>query len=206
MLDLRRRGIEEAAQQANRVRTRCVSDSQEGCTLARASSAALGLREEQRMEESTAKGVIGRTTEEGKPVIWSFVNELPAPTECAALPWLVVISWAYDGSDRNGMPSEPVNRSMLDLEDALEALEVPSRHVSVYRRTGNDLKEFVYYACDTDSFMNALNTALASHPRYPIQIKFYQDQDWSDFRRLLSDFDPAQQSVQPDRREDSGPG
>jgi hypothetical protein len=83
---------------------------------------------------------------------------------------------------------------------------VPGRHVSVYRRTGNGQKEFAYYARSTDEFMSSLNASLASHSRYPIEIKFYEDKDWSDFRRLLADFDPAQQAVQPDRREDAAPG
>jgi Family of unknown function (DUF695) len=91
------------------------------------------------------------------------------------------------------MPPEQVNQRMLALEGALEELEVPGKHVSVYRRTGNGLKEFAYYAHETEMFMSALNSALASHERYPIEIKFYEDADWSDFRCLLSDFGYAQQ-------------
>jgi len=159
------------------------------------------------MEDSAGTcGVIGKTTENGLPVIWSFANELPSETERADLSWLILIAWQYDGGERNGMPSEQVNQDMLKLEDALEELEVPGSHVSVYRRTGNGLKEFAFYARDTERFMCSLNASLASHSRYPIEIKFYEDSEWSDFRRLLADFDPAQQSVQPDRREDVAPG
>lgn len=147
------------------------------------------------MEESAeASGVIGKTTENGQPVIWSFVNELPLETEQRSLPWLIVIAWQYDGSDRNGMPLEHINQDMLKLEDALEKMEVPGKHVSVYRRTGDGLKEFAFYARGTDEFMHSLNASLASHSRYPIEIKFYEDKEWSDFRRLLADFDPSQQS------------
>jgi hypothetical protein len=145
------------------------------------------------MGKSTkANGIIGKTTEDGVSVIWSFVNELPSPTERERLPWLIVLGWRYDGSNQNGMPPDEVNQSMLALEDALEELEVPGKHVSVYRRTGNGLKEFAFYACDTDTFMSSLNSALAPHPRYPIEIKFYEDKEWSDFRRLLADFDSAE--------------
>ena len=148
------------------------------------------------MEKSAeASGVIGKTTENGLPVIWSFVNELPSDTERESLSWLIVIAWLYDGSDRNGMPSEHVNQGMLKLEDALEEMEVPGKHVSVYRRTGNGLKEFAFYARSTHEFMHSLNASLASHSRYPIEIKFYEDKEWSDFRRLLADFDPSQHSV-----------
>ncbi|OHX35021.1 hypothetical protein BJL95_16545 [Methylomonas sp. LWB] len=88
---------------------------------------------------------------------------------------------------------------MLKLEDALEQLEVPGKHVPVYRRTGNGLKEFAFHARGTDEFMHSLNVSLASHSPYPIEIKFYEDGEWSDFRRLLADFDPTQQAIQPDR-------
>jgi hypothetical protein len=72
------------------------------------------------MDQSTeASGIIGKTVENGMPVIWSFVNELPSETERELLSWLVVIAWHYDGSARNGMPSEQVNQSMLKQCDLL---------------------------------------------------------------------------------------
>ncbi|WP_228160525.1 DUF695 domain-containing protein [Marinobacter bohaiensis] len=138
------------------------------------------------------RGVIGRVMEDGRPVIYKFVEEMPSPTVRDALPWLTVIAWRYDGSERNGMPPEPVNERMIRLEDAVEAsIERDGVLRHVYSRTGNDLKELVYYIHDRDQFLAALNDALADHPRYPIEINFYEDRTWEDFQRLLSDFDGA---------------
>ena len=58
------------------------------------------------------KGVIGKTYKDGFPVIWTFVNDdVPEETR-QALPWLTVISWNYNGSERNGMPPKPINEQM----------------------------------------------------------------------------------------------
>lgn len=137
------------------------------------------------------EGIIGRTYENGAPVIFKFVNELPPEPIRSQLPWLTVISWPYDGSTNNGMPMADVNQSMIRLEDAIEdniESDAVLRHA--YSRTGNNLKEFVYYIHDQAEFLDALNKTLSEHPRYPIEITFYQDQNWEDFAKLLSDFAP----------------
>jgi hypothetical protein len=90
------------------------------------------------------------------------------------------------------MPPEAVNERMMVLEDAMQAsVERKGFCRNVYNRTGNNLKEFAYYIRDRDSFSDALNAALADHPRYPIEIKFYEDPEWTDFLDLLKDFERA---------------
>ncbi|PCJ40053.1 MAG: DUF695 domain-containing protein [Moraxellaceae bacterium] len=63
------------------------------------------------------------------------------------------------------------------------------RHV--YSRTGNSLIELVYHIHDQEQFLEAFNKALSSHPKYPIEINFHQDEKWEDFQRLLNDFSAA---------------
>lgn len=133
-------------------------------------------------------GIIGRTTEDGFPVVYKFVDELPSEQDRERLPWLTVISWKYDGSARNGMPPESVNQQMIALERAIDALESPALCRHAYSRTGNGLKEFVYYISDQDGFMSAFNDALHGHPRYPIEITFYEDRQWSDFQKFRERF------------------
>ena len=43
----------------------------------------------------------------------------------------------------------------------------------------------MYYVADRDLFMTTLNDALRGHPRYPIEIEFYEDPEWDDFQRTL---------------------
>ena len=134
-------------------------------------------------------GIIGRVYEDGFPVIYKFVNEMPSETIRTNLTWLTVISWKYDGKSNNGMPNSEENQKMITLEDAIEKhIENDKVLRHVYSRTGNNLKELVYYIHDQQQFLDAFNKTLANHPRYPIEINFYEDKKWEDFQRLLNEF------------------
>ncbi|MDJ0832570.1 MAG: DUF695 domain-containing protein [Gammaproteobacteria bacterium] len=139
------------------------------------------------------KGIIGRVYEDGAPVIYKFVNDLPEESVRANLTWLTVIAWKYDGSSNNGMPVADVNQRMIALEVAIEEnIENYSVLRHVYSRTGNNLKELVYYIHDRENFLEIFNSVLSGHPRYPIEINFYEDNEWKDFKRLLNDFSKAE--------------
>jgi hypothetical protein len=139
--------------------------------------------------ESTEKGVIGKYYENELPVIMKFVNELPENKIMSKLPFLTVISWKYDGSENNGMPLEEINQRMIILEDAIENSMLSSKiFTHVYSRTGNNLKEFTYYTKSQDDFMKMLNKTLKKHAEYPIGINFYEDKEWTDFKKVISDF------------------
>ena len=141
------------------------------------------------MTNSQERGIIGRSYENDLPVIYKLVDEIPDQSVRAALPWLTVISWKYDGSGNNGMPEEALNQSMVQLERAIEnSLLKPTSCRHAYSRTGNGNKEFVYYISDRDAIMSEFNEALSGHPRYPIEINFYNDPEWEDFRKLLESF------------------
>lgn len=138
------------------------------------------------------KGTIGHVNEDGLPVIYKFVNELPQDIVRSNLTWLTVISWKYDGESNNGMPLNDDNQSMMVLENAIgDNIENEQVLRHVYSRTGNNLKELVYYIHDTDKFLEIFNKTFSGHPRYPIEINFYPDAEWGDFKRLLNDFDKA---------------
>ena len=141
------------------------------------------------MPDAQELGIIGEVKEDGLPVIYKFVDEYPSTEVRANYPWVTVISWKYDGSSRNGMPPDDINQRMITLERVMEKSldnEGYSRHA--YSRTGNHLKELVYYISDREAFISAFNDALANHPRYPIEINFYEDPEWEDFQVILKLF------------------
>lgn len=143
--------------------------------------------------EAQEKGIIGKYTEDGSPVILKFVNEFPNEDVRNVYRWLTVISWKYDGQQNNGMPLEDTNLSMIALEDVIEgSLEKEGYCKHAYSKTGNNLKELVYYTENQGKFLAAFNNALASHPPYPIEINFYEDQSWGDFQRILGKFKNTQ--------------
>ncbi|HFD12118.1 MAG TPA: DUF695 domain-containing protein [Crenotrichaceae bacterium] len=144
------------------------------------------------MNKEQAKGIIGKVVEDGKPVIYKFVNEIPSSEIQDKLPLLTVISWKYEGSQRNGMPEQSDNQRMIKLEDAIEdGVESNGACRHAYSRTGNNLKELVYYIHNRDEFLETLNQTLSNHTRYPIDISFYEDKKWEDFQKLLNDFSGA---------------
>src|SRR5690606_35099138 len=118
-------------------------------------------------------------------VLYSFINELPDAEIRDDLQWLTVIAWKYEGA-ANGMPLPEDNERMIVLEDVIhDHIENDKVLRHVYSRTGNNLKELVYYIRDQEQFLEAFNDALRDHPRYPIDIKFFEDKEWEDFRKLL---------------------
>ena len=141
-------------------------------------------------------GVIGRVYENGLPVIYAFDNSEPSQDLISRFPWLAIVSWRYDGSANNGMPPEETNSKMIKLEDALSTkFENSPNSIRVFNRTGNHLKEFAYYIRDRDLFIENLNEALYGHPGYPIEINFFNDSTWSEFKRLLKDFSGGKNGV-----------
>src|SRR5690554_6634341 len=94
-------------------------------------------------EAEEEKGIIGRVYEDGLPVIYKFVNELPQDSVRSNLSWLTVISWKYDGESNNGMPLNNEDRKSVVLEDAIEDhLENDQvlRHRSEERRVGKECR------------------------------------------------------------------
>ena len=101
--------------------------------------------------EAQEKGIIGKYKEDGATVILKFINEFPAEDVRSAYRWLTVISWKYDGKQNNGMPFDDVNSRMIALEKVFEgSLEHEGFCKHAYSRTGNDLKELVYYIENQD--------------------------------------------------------
>lgn len=135
------------------------------------------------------RGIIGEYEEDGLPVILRFVHEIPDSSIFSRLPWFTVISWKYDGKERNGMPTKATNLKMLELQKALDSKFIDNRICRhAYNRTGNGLKEFNYYISDKDKFMEQFNDALAGHEVYPIDISFYEDPEWTEWNKLLENF------------------
>ncbi|MCK6395614.1 DUF695 domain-containing protein [Zoogloea sp.] len=140
---------------------------------------------------TTPSGRIVRTEKDGLPILWTYVPEMPEEDARRATPWLTVVRWEYDGSGNNGMPSAAENQQMLQLEGALAQIERPEFYIEAYRRVGAGLREYVFYIADRDRFLKEFNSHVAGHPRHPIEIKFYEDEAWSELRDLIDDFSAA---------------
>lgn len=141
------------------------------------------------LEKSEENGIIGRYYENGLPVIVKFVNELPEIEITNKFQILVVISWKYDGERNNGMPIKRDNAKMIVFEDLIMNSDLlENSFIHAYSRTGNNLKELIFYCETQEEFMDMINLTLAKYERFPIEINFYEDIEWSEFKTLLKDF------------------
>ena len=136
---------------------------------------------------SETRGRIVETRDDGFRILWTYVPEMPEESSRRALPWLTVVRWEYDGSENNGMPQAAENHRMLMLEAALLKIERPEICVEAYRRIGAGIREYVYYIVDRERFLEEFNDYVVGDPRYPIEIKFYKDETWSDLQDLIND-------------------
>ena len=135
------------------------------------------------------KGIIGEYFENGFPVIMKFINELPNKEVMNRFHYLVIVSWKYNGKENNGMPENEINKRMILLEDTIgKSMKTSKIFLHAYSRTGNNLKELVYYCTNQTDFMALLNKTLQHHEDYPIEIDFYEDKDWREFKQVLDDF------------------
>jgi len=133
------------------------------------------------------RGRIVQTWKDEHRILWTYVPELPAQDARRAMPWLTVLEWQYDGSSCEGMPTAEENQHMLILDAALGKVERPEFCVEGYRRIGAGLREFVFYIADRDEFLREFNACVVHDRPYPISIKFYKDEDWSELRDLIDD-------------------
>jgi hypothetical protein len=114
-------------------------------------------------------------------------------------PTLVVITWTYHPM-QNGMPHPNERQQQVEMETILEkAFTLGKIAVLTSCIIGGGVMEWEYYTRGNAAFLEELNAALADRPRFPVQIRFYDDPDWESFRTLLEARGLAPQMVSGER-------
>jgi hypothetical protein len=122
-----------------------------------------------------------RNEEERIVGIARFIDHQPA--DFRHLKTAVGISWKYA---EDGLPATEMNREMNEFERAIDPLRKDHGNSQMaYVRTAFGVKEWLFYARDSDAFMHAFNERLAGHPRYPLEISFYADAKWKLWREFV---------------------
>lgn len=128
--------------------------------------------------------IVAETQESGNRVILKFLGEMPADEAREAFGVLSVIAWKYDGAANEGLPSAAERERMNTLEDTLDLIDAVILRPA-FTRTGNNVKELAYYIGDREQFLASLNRVLRNHPRYPIEISFYDDPQWRELGQFI---------------------
>jgi hypothetical protein len=113
----------------------------------------------------------------GRAIIFRYVKEFAPQFSRGTQPCRVILAWKYDS--QNGMPATAEHKRMDAMEDAVDStLEADNFATLALVSTGEDLREWVYYAKSDDEFMTRLNKALRGKPEFPIEIHAALDPLW----------------------------
>ena len=119
----------------------------------------------------------------GRVIIFRYVKEFRAAFEKSSLPDRVILVWRYNS--QSGMPAPAEREAMDRLEDLLNPIVDKSKlAVLSLVSTGENLREWTYYAKSEEEFLQRLNTALAGQPRFPIEVHAAPDPKWSTYERF----------------------
>lgn len=123
--------------------------------------------------------------EHGKPLIFRSLKAVPTGVDVADLANRVSIIWHYESAS-NGMPDATVNTAQIEFEDALTPMDVNEIGRLMLVVTGNNRKEWHWYAKDFDNWLAQLNLRLSSFPVFPIEIDHVYEPEWSLYKDFVS--------------------
>jgi hypothetical protein len=121
----------------------------------------------------------------GRVTIFRYIKAFTPDFKQTDLPVKVILSWSYKGS--NGQPLALDSKSMNAFEDLLEPVIGEDGFATLALvSTGNDLREWTYYAKSQDEFMKRLSRAHTKQSPYPIDVHAVRDANWSAFKEFLA--------------------
>ncbi|WP_186301657.1 DUF695 domain-containing protein [Denitromonas halophila] len=119
----------------------------------------------------------------GRAIIFRYAKDFRDGFNESAFPDRVILVWKYKSD--SGMPGLNEHGAMDRMEDLLEPMIGESgESVLVLVSTGENLREWIFYAKTGKKFLAALNKALAGQPRFPIEVHTGRDPEWSSYVRF----------------------
>jgi Family of unknown function (DUF695) len=121
---------------------------------------------------------ISTNASNGRQIIFRYAKDLSPAFNRASQPDRIIIVWKYQSA--SGQPVTEEHRRMNLLEDSLEPLLLEDNFATLALvSTGENLREWTYYAESGDAFIERLNIALAETSSvFPIEIHTARDPTW----------------------------
>jgi hypothetical protein len=115
----------------------------------------------------------------GRVIIFRFAREFHPYFDKALQPDRIIIVWKYESE--TGQPLSDEHQRMNLLEDKLGSIVFDGEFATLALvSTGENLREWIYYARSEDEFMDRLNQALAD-TAFPIEIHTAIDPTWENY-------------------------
>jgi Family of unknown function (DUF695) len=121
---------------------------------------------------------ISTNSQNGRKIIFRYAKDFSSTFDRASQPSRIIIVWKYDFE--NGQLESGEHRRMKLLENSLEPiLDQDDFATLALVTTGENLREWTYYAKSDEAFIQRLNLVLAGLPVFPIEIHTARDPTWS---------------------------
>lgn len=127
---------------------------------------------------------VARNESEGTAIVYRYIKEFGKEFTRGEQPDRIIVVWRYQGD--KGMPSLEEQARMDELEDALTPMQEDGFSTLALVSTGNNLKEWTYYARNGDEFFRRLNEALRTKQPFPIEIHAAPDPSWSTYAKFTA--------------------
>jgi hypothetical protein len=145
--------------------------------------------EESKREDEEDVWFTAEGEEDGQPLIFRGRREVPSGVVKSDYHTLLSIYWPYEPANESGMPDDETYDAQIELDDALEELDLPGVSFLMLVCTGNGQREWHWYVSNVEAWMGRLNELLADYPVFPIQIRKRDEPDWALYQSFVSDLD-----------------
>jgi hypothetical protein len=126
---------------------------------------------------------ISTNVSSGRKIIFRYAKAFNATFDRASQPIRIIIVWKYQSE--SGQPIAEDHQRMNLFEDTLESvLKDDGLATLALVSTGEDLREWTYYAKSEDEFMGRFDYAFAGMPAFPIEIHTECDPNWDMYEQF----------------------
>jgi hypothetical protein len=125
-----------------------------------------------------------KNDETGRVIIFRYVSDFDPGFSRASQPVRAIIVWKYKST--NGMPVPRERERMDAMEDLLgPVVEADGFATLALVSTGEEMREWIYYAKSEEGFFARLNQAFGAQSPFPIEIHIAVDPKWSNYQEFV---------------------
>lgn len=136
--------------------------------------------------EEDEHSILEAELESGNKLIAVINTRLLEWDSKASHPWIAVITFKYDGSNNNGMPSENDYESLNQIEESiLQELSDKDGYLYIGRQTANNERD-IYFACKNFRKPSKVFFKIQQDysNKFEIEYDIYKDKYWQSFERF----------------------
>ncbi|WP_109489058.1 DUF695 domain-containing protein [Occallatibacter savannae] len=128
---------------------------------------------------------ISTNKENNRRIVFRYAKKFRAEFDRSLQPIRIIIVWNYQSE--TGMPESEQHQRMNELEDALEPVLENDRFATLALvSTGENSREWTYYARSEAEFGARFDFAVAGMAEFPIEIHTAKDPEWSTYEKFIA--------------------